>query len=639
MGLLARFGIGAKMGLAFLLMLGMLAGLGAFAVVKIGEVNERSNEMRTQWLPATKLVGDIHAYTSQYRISQGLHVMSEDEAGRRKAGIQLRNADKAIRRMLDDYAPYAKGPEQLAAYDGLKASWEEYLASNAQLTQTAESGDAAAAVALFRGDSLDKFYAVEDNILSLVDLNDKGGQAASQSAAAIYAKTRTLVIQLIAGSLALAVILMVMLLMGIARPLSKMSAAVHSLSNGDLSVSIPALRRHDEIGGLARALDGFKALFAAEQERALADQRRAAEELAQAQATQRTVELIGAGLSAVAHGDLTVRVPNDAEGPLAQLHHDFNEALDRLSTTISEIIDGFGTIRSGTGEIAQAAQDLSQRTESQAHSLARTANALEEFMGTVRLTAGNARETSEKVAAARSAAESMGTTARQAIEAMRTIESSSREMEEIVSTIDNLAFQTNLLALNAGVEAARAGPAGAGFAVVATEVRVLAQRCTDAAGKIRDLIATSGHQVVSGVELVERSGSALGTIVEEFGQVADLIAEIAAANEQQATGLNEINAGVSSMDNATQQNAAMVEETNASVQSLSAEAQRLADRVGGFRTGQQAPARRAPAPARAARPAPAPAPARAAAPAKWASPAPVHGALALKVEEEDWTEF
>jgi len=622
--ILAKFGIGAKMALAFLAMLAMLAGLGGFAVQKIGEVNTLSSQMRSRWLPATKLVGDIHAYTSQYRIAQGVQVTAEDEAGRRKASIQLKNATTAIGGLLADYGPYAQGEEQQLVFKALKTSWSDYLALNGRMAELSTGGDSAGAAALFRGDSLDKFYEIEDNILALTELNDKGGQAASQAADTIYKKTRTLVLQSIVASLLVAIFLMIMLLLGIARPLSRMSAAVRSLSSGNLSVTIPALRRRDEIGGLARALDGFKALFAAEQERALADQQRAAEDHERAQATQRTVDAIGAGLAAVAHGDLTVRVPGNAEGPLGQLHRDFNEALDGLSSTIAQIVEGFGVIRSGTDEIAQAAGDLSQRTERQANSLARTASALEQFMGTVHLTAGNARQTSEKVAAARSSAESMGTTARQAIDAMKTIEASSREMEEIVSTIDNLAFQTNLLALNAGVEAARAGQAGAGFAVVATEVRVLAQRCTEAAGKIRDLIATSSQQVVTGVELVERSGSALNNIVDEFVQVTDLIAAIAAANEQQAQGINEINDGVSSMDNATQQNAAMVEETNASVQSLSTEAQRLAERVSAFRTGpgHLGSARTQPTPVRKKPPV-----------------AAVHGALALQVDEEDWTEF
>src|SRR3546814_3483171 len=110
-------------------------------------------------------------------------------------------------------------------------------------------------------------------------------------------------------------------------------------------------------------------------------------------------------------------------------------------------------------------------------------------------------------------------------------------MNAIISTIDALAFQTNLLALNAGVEAARAGDAGAGFGVVAAEVRLLAQGSAEAAARIRALVATSGSQVADGVALVENSGEALRQIVAEVTQVSGLMAKIATAAEQQASGL------------------------------------------------------------------------------------------------------
>ena len=228
--ILAKFGIGAKMALAFLAMLAMLAGLGGFAVQKIGEVNTLSSQMRSRWLPATKLVGDIHAYTSQYRIAQGVQVTAEDEAGRRKASIQLKNATTAIGGLLADYGPYAQGEEQQLVFKALKTSWSDYLALNGRMAELSTAGDSAGAAALFRGDSLDKFYEIEDNILALTELNDKGGQAASQAADTIYKKTRTLVLQSIVASLLVAIFLMIMLLLGIARPLSRMSAAVRSLS-------------------------------------------------------------------------------------------------------------------------------------------------------------------------------------------------------------------------------------------------------------------------------------------------------------------------------------------------------------------------------------------------------------------------
>jgi methyl-accepting chemotaxis protein len=225
---------------------------------------------------------------------------------------------------------------------------------------------------------------------------------------------------------------------------------------------------------------------------------------------------------------------------------------------------------------------------------------------------------------------------------MRSIETSSREMAEIVAVIDGIAFQTNLLALNAGVEAARAGDAGKGFAVVANEVRALAQRSADAAKDIRELISTSTGQVSGGVTLVESSGEALRQIVTEVTAVSALVDEIAEAAEKQASGIADISSMVNSMDGFTQQNAAMVEESTAGTRNLSAETQALVQQLGLFQLGsagdtrllgptmRNAPSR--PAPARAA-PAPAPAPSRKAAAPQF------QGNTALKPPEDDWSEF
>ena len=169
---------------------------------------------------------------------------------------------------------------------------------------------------------------------------------------------------------------------------------------------------------------------------------------------------------------------------------------------------------------------------------------------------------------------------------MRNIAASSKEMNEIISTIDGLAFQTNLLALNAGVEAARAGSAGAGFALVANEVRSLAQRSTEAANSIRDLVSTSDSMISEGVTLVENSGEALQVIVSEVTEVSDLMDEIAQAAARQASGIAEISAMVALMDKSTQQNAAMVEESTACSQNLFNETKRLFHQLSFFDLGE-----------------------------------------------------
>lgn len=165
---------------------------------------------------------------------------------------------------------------------------------------------------------------------------------------------------------------------------------------------------------------------------------------------------------------------------------------------------------------------------------------------------------------------------------MEAISKSSSEISNIIGVIDDIAFQTNLLALNAGVEAARAGDAGKGFAVVAQEVRELAQRSAKAAKEIKALISTSGQQVHSGVDLVTKTGDSLQQIVKEVEEIDHNVRAIVEAAREQATGLQEINTAVNTIDQGTQQNAAMVEQSTAASHSLAKEVASLNNLLGQF---------------------------------------------------------
>jgi methyl-accepting chemotaxis protein len=353
------------------------------------------------------------------------------------------------------------------------------------------------------------------------------------------------------------------------------------------------------------------------------------------------VETVGAGLEALAQGELTHRLPDNLPAEYAKLRDDFNAALGSLAQTMAHVRGGAEGITCGADEIANAADDLSRRTEQQAASLEETAAALDEITATVRRTAAGAREANETVSRAKAEAERSGKIVADAVQAMSEIEGSSGQISQIIGVIDEIAFQTNLLALNAGVEAARAGDAGKGFAVVAQEVRALAQRSADAAKEIKDLISNSSQQVAQGVELVGRTGKALEHIVAQVGEMDGLIADIAASAEQQSAGLAQVNTAVNHMDQVVQQNAAMVEQTTAATHALKGEASELSHTVSRFQTGGQAPARvsRAAPPSSPARPAaraPAPSHARALAARVERS----FGGAALKSAKTDgWEEF
>ena len=280
-------------------------------------------------------------------------------------------------------------------------------------------------------------------------------------------------------------------------------------------------------------------------------------------------------LSHLAEGSLKESMSGDFKGEFAELDEALNTTMNQLRGTVGGILDSGQQISHGSSEIAQGNTTLSQRTEEQAASLEETASSMEQMTSTVKQNADNAKEANQLAASARSQAEKGGKVASDTAIAMTTINQSSKQIAEIIGVIDEIAFQTNLLALNAAVEAARAGEQGRGFAVVASEVRNLAQRSASAAKDIKDLINDSVEKVEEGTRLVTESGKSLDEIVLSVKKVSDIVAEIAAASQEQANGIEQVNKAIAQMDEVTQQNAALVEETAAASDSVNQQAQQM----------------------------------------------------------------
>jgi methyl-accepting chemotaxis protein len=212
---------------------------------------------------------------------------------------------------------------------------------------------------------------------------------------------------------------------------------------------------------------------------------------------------------------------------------------------------------------------------------------LEEITGTVKQNADNAKQADQLAMGSRDVAERGGQVVDTAVTAMGEINESSKKIADIITTIDEIAFQTNLLALNAAVEAARAGEQGRGFAVVASEVRNLAQRSATAAKEIKTLIQDSVSKVESGSELVTKSGETLGEIVSSVKRVTDIVGEIAAASQEQSSGIDQVNRAVTQMDRVVQTNAAQSQELSSTARSLTAQAEQLQALVARFKLAHE----------------------------------------------------
>ncbi|HAI06219.1 MAG TPA: methyl-accepting chemotaxis protein, partial [Pantoea sp.] len=201
----------------------------------------------------------------------------------------------------------------------------------------------------------------------------------------------------------------------------------------------------------------------------------------------------------------------------------------------------------------------------------------------VKQNAENAHHASQLAADASGKARSGGDLVSGVVKSMTNISGSSKKIAEITNVINSIAFQTNILSLNAAVEAARAGEPGRGFAVVASEVRNLAQRSAQAAKEIESLIAESVTLIKDGSQQVGAAGNTMGEIVEAVRRVTDIMAEIAAASDEQSRGIQQVSQAVTEMDNVTQQNASLVEEASAAAASLEDQAGKLTQAVSAFR--------------------------------------------------------
>jgi methyl-accepting chemotaxis protein len=300
----------------------------------------------------------------------------------------------------------------------------------------------------------------------------------------------------------------------------------------------------------------------------------------------RALRSVGDSALAVASGDLTKKVHIYGTDELSQT----GDTLEQMNSNLSALVANVRTNASMVSQLGQhlatGISDLSVRTEQQAASLEETSSSVTELAETVQKNAKSAQAVDELAHDLSNLAESSGGTMNSAVETMESIQSSAREVQEIVGIIDGIAFQTNILALNAAVEAARAGEQGKGFAVVATEVRDLAQRSATSARQIRRLIDESVNRVEAGVSLIGEVSETLADIVAGIRELAANVASISSASVNQSAGLAHISEAVQELDEITQRNGKMADQAKGVAVTLEERAKHLADAVATFKLRQ-----------------------------------------------------
>jgi methyl-accepting chemotaxis protein len=319
---------------------------------------------------------------------------------------------------------------------------------------------------------------------------------------------------------------------------------------------------------------------------------------------KRAWALLNGVIKCIGEGDLTATIDTQLGGHFGNMMR----ALDRVNKNLGQIVaqarETANAVNAAATEISTENANLSRRTEQQAATLEETASGMEELAATVKQNADNCRQANDLAQHAETTAKKGAEAVYRVVESMGRIDRSSKQIVDIISVIEGIAFQTNILALNAAVEAARAGEQGRGFVVVADEVRSLAQRSATAAKEIKTLIEESVSQIGDGGKHADAAGKVIDDIVTNVQKVSELIGEVAVASAEQTAGVEEINRAIIQMEGVTQQNAALVEEAAASSMAFQEQADLLLQIVSKFRlsetmTAQVRAAPAAPAPSTA----------------------------------------
>ena len=551
--MLTNMNIPKKLGVSFLIVSLSAAVMTIVFFVNIWEIKNATagnNHAQEVYAKALTLETSILRENSQLRgflvTGDKSYLKSYEEARK-----EYDTTSRELNTMLSDPVELAL----LAKSNAEKAKWRRTWSD--RLTDWVKDGRRDEAQQAVR--DAGKAVLTSDIVLPLRAIRDQETAAIASNAASQENAISTAIIALVLGGVMLigvVITLQMVLSRSIARPITALTHLMAELARGRNDIDVPGSARGDELGDMARAVvvfrDAAKAKVSDDRERDLA------------------LEAIGSGLQSLSAADLTVRL-TDLPPAFHQLATDFNRAVQNLSGLTSDVRGSAGSIRSNIEEIRQATDNLSARSEQQAASLRETAAAVGEITQGVREGAASASQANRAVTEARDEAEKGGQIVAKSITAMNGIDQASREIVDIITVIDGIAFQTNLLALNAGVEAARAGDAGKGFAVVASEVRALAQRSADAASDVKARILSAIEHVRSGVVLVDETGNALQRIIGKVSDVSTVVDVIARSSEQQAHSLGQVNIAIGEIDSVTQQNAAMVEESTAAASLLAQE--------------------------------------------------------------------
>ena len=548
--------IGGKVTFAFLAVLIVTIGLGAFSIERLGAVNGAATEVRNDWLPSTALMGELASAVEQYRITEAIYLLSSsDPDTRKRIEAEMRDQQAHIQKLRNDYEPMVTPGEERALIDEFDKEWVQYMGVHMSLIALKRKDDAAAAAELFTGQERDFFNATLKNLTDDMQHNLRGGRRAADDGAAIYQMARYLIIGAISIAAILCLIAALMIVASVSRPIAAMTESMRRLAKHDLAAEIAGVGRKDEIGTMAEAVQVFK------------DNMIEADRLAAAQEADRNIK----EKRAAALETLT----QNFEAKIGRLVATLSTAATEMQATSQSMSSMAGDTSTRSATVASAAEEASSNVQT-------VAVAAEELSASVTEIARQVAQSAKIAGKAVDDAKHTDTT-------VQTLANGAQKIGEVVTLIQQIASQTNLLALNATIEAARAGEAGKGFAVVASEVKSLANQTAKAteeiAGQVEQIRGATGEAVTAirgiGSVINEINGiaAAIASAVEQQGTTTK---EIARNVQQAAAGAQEVTRNITTVKESSTASGGAATQVLAAADELSKQAAGLSDEVNSF---------------------------------------------------------